>query len=105
MQVVINEAKEGELHTNLRNAISDRYGIDPNHNDWKHVKPHASIRKYSENVYDMFSDQIDNTHAGESDQAYDRESYDMSYGGRGDASETEFHERVDDMHHDLTKGK
>ena len=80
MQVVINEAKEGELHTNLRTTISNRYGIDPNHKDWEHVKPHASIRKYSENVYDMFSDQIDNT-------------------------QTEFHERVDDMHHDLTKGK
>ena len=105
MQVALDEAKEGELHTNLRTTISNRYGIDPNHKDWEHVKPHASIRKYSENVYDMFSDQIDNTHAGESDQAYDRESYDMSYGGRGDASETEFHERVDDMHHDLTKGK
>jgi len=107
MQVVINEAKEEELHNNLRNAISKRYGIDPNHKDWKHVKSHESIRKYSENVYDMFSNQIDDTHAGASDQAYDKASYDMSSGGRGEESEseTEFHERVDDMHYNLTKGK
>jgi len=98
MQVVINEAKEGELHKNLRTAISNRYGIDPNHKDWNHVKPHAAIRKYSENVYDQFGGKIDDVHGG---AALDDSP---SAAGGQEASETEFHERVADMHHQLTTG-
>jgi len=76
MNIVINEAQEGDLHNHLRTKISAEYGIDPDHKNWSQIKPHADIEKYANAVYDQFSDHIDSKHIGDSDRgSYDREAY------------------------------
>lgn len=62
VEQMLSEAKEGELHGRLKQAISKHYGIDPNHRNWSKIETPADINQYASSVYDFFPDEIDNLH-------------------------------------------
>ena len=62
MNIVINEAQEGDLHNHLRTKISAEYGIDPDHKNWSQIKPEASINNYATQVYGKFTEKIEAVH-------------------------------------------
>lgn len=75
MQVAMNEAKEGELHTNLRLAVSDHLGISPDHPDWNDVTPHVDVHKYADNVYNALEDHVHDKHISDAGNPSTQERY------------------------------
>ena len=85
---MIDEAlfpKKGNLHDAMRQRISEKYGIDPNHKDWAKVgNNYCDLVKYAQSVFDHFCVEIKN-HYMENDP-------DPDHGGRdwqGSAAEEE----------------
>ena len=119
MQVVINEAKDGDLHNKLKASISKEYGIPADHKAWNTIRPQASIEHYTAAVYAAFPDEIDGRHEQLNKEQIDRKApssrlpmqreherikkENLSRGEEGD--QAVFRDFVSDAHHDLTKGK